>query len=74
MVFHTWKNHAQKYECVVDCDLPVDIEDKIRGIAKFILDNLRILIADDFTSERQTELMHILIIHSLIIQSMSSRK
>jgi hypothetical protein len=40
IIYHTYNLHKQKYKCPVKSTIDVELWDKVRGLSKFLLDNL----------------------------------
>ena len=47
IIFHTYKHHPQKYPLIFDKQIDIDLNDKIRGLATFVLDYLKDIIGID---------------------------
>jgi hypothetical protein len=55
IIFETYKYHKQGYPCLVSRLTDVDIATKVNATAKFILDNMKVLIGkSQFAAERAT--------------------
>lgn len=54
IIFETYKHHKQIHPCLVKRIVPIDIYNKVNATAKFILDNMKVLIGKpNYSLERQ---------------------
>lgn len=54
IIYNTYKYHQQKYPCFFDKQLDIDLNDKIRGLAVFILDYLKDIIGiEEYKNQRE---------------------
>jgi hypothetical protein len=58
IIYHTYSLHKQLHPCLVSHDCELDIYNKIRSIAKYILDNLDQLIPSEVYSQVRPEKTH----------------
>ncbi len=53
IIFHTYKHHPQKYPLIFDKQIDIDLNDKIRGLAVFVLDYLKDIIGiEEYKKQR----------------------
>lgn len=58
IIYSTYIHHKQKFPCPVSSMVELDIVDKIRATAKFILDNFKALIgSEEYANERNNKKM-----------------
>lgn len=53
MVLATYHLHPQEYPCFFTAMISIPIEDRISSSCKFILDNMKVLLREEYYSERQ---------------------
>lgn len=53
IILSTYHLHPQEYPCLVTTMITIPIEDRISSICKFILDNMKVLLREDYYVERQ---------------------
>lgn len=54
IIFHTYKYHPQKYPLIFDKQIEIELNDKIRGLAVFVLDYLKDIIGlEEYKKQRE---------------------
>jgi hypothetical protein len=54
IIYHTYKYHPQKYQLIFNKQIDIDLNDKIRGLAVFILDYLKDIIGiEEYKKQRE---------------------
>jgi len=43
-IFSTYKHHKQLHPCIVSCEIPLEMEEKVQALAKYVLNYLRELL------------------------------
>ena len=59
IILSTYKHHKQKYPCFFETKVELDIVEKMRSVAKFILDNLELFLGkDQYLKERPNKKLY----------------